>query len=151
MVKVLNMQFIRYANLFNRVTRIRTNHCFEYNNAIVFAIPRHFVMKAIGKNNINLEKLSRVIGKRIKIVAIPNGKEDITGFVSMITKPVKFNGIELKGHRAITESFSAHFTSIGSESDVTRDLSSTSAHSYRVLASISLAHRIYRWSFLVAR
>ena len=100
-MKVLDMQFIRYANLFNKITRIRCSHCFEYNNAIIFAIPRKFVMKAIGKNNSNLEKLSRVIGKRIKIVAIPNGKQDVEGFVSIITKPVKFNGIELKGEEAI--------------------------------------------------
>jgi transcription antitermination factor NusA-like protein len=100
-MKVLDMQFIRYANLFNKVTKIRCTHCFEYNNAIVFAIPRKFIMKAIGKDNSNLEKLSRVIGKRVKIVAIPNGKEDIEGFVSIITKPVKFSGIELKGDEAI--------------------------------------------------
>ena len=100
-MKVLDMQFIRYANLFNKVTKIRCSHCFEYNYSIVFAIPRKFVMKAIGKNNSNLEKLSRVIGKRIKIVAIPNGKQDIEGFVSIITKPVKFNGIELRGDEAI--------------------------------------------------
>ncbi len=100
-MKVLDMKFIRYANLFNKVTKIRCTHCFEYNNAIVFAIPRHFIMKAIGKDNQNLEKLSKVIGKRIKIVAIPNGKEDIEGFVSMVTKPIKFSGIELKGDEAI--------------------------------------------------
>lgn len=95
------MQFIRYANLFNKITGIRCSHCFEYNNTIVFAIPRKFVMKAIGKDNINLEKLSKIIGKRVKIVAIPNGKEDIEGFVSIITKPVKFNGIEIKGDEVV--------------------------------------------------
>jgi transcription antitermination factor NusA-like protein len=58
-------------------------------------------MKAIGKDSINLEKLSKVINKRVKIVAIPNGKEDITSFVSMVTKPIKFNGIELRGEEAI--------------------------------------------------
>jgi len=58
-------------------------------------------MKAIGKDSSNLEKLSRVIGKRVKIVAIPNGKEDLTSFVSMITKPVRFNGVEIKGDEAI--------------------------------------------------
>jgi len=100
-MKVLDMQFIRYANLFSKVTKIRCIHCFEYNNAIVFAIPRRFIMMAIGKNNINLEKLSKIISKRIKIVAIPNGKEDITGFVTMITKPIKFSGIEIKGDEAI--------------------------------------------------
>jgi transcription antitermination factor NusA-like protein len=100
-MKTLDMQFIRYANLFSRITKIRCSHCFEYNNAIVFAIPRKFVMKAIGKDSSNLEKLSKVIGKRVKIVAIPNGKEDIEGFVSIITKPIKFNGIELRGEEAI--------------------------------------------------
>jgi transcription antitermination factor NusA-like protein len=100
-MKVLDMKFIRYANLFYKITKIRCGHCFEYNNSILFAVPRNLVMKSIGKDNINLEKLSSLIGKRIKIVAIPNGKEDVEGFVSIITKPVKFNGIELKGDEAI--------------------------------------------------
>ena len=95
------MQFIRYANLFTRVTKIRTKHCFEYNNAIVFAVPKYFVMRAIGPNNSNLEKLNKIIGKRIKIVAIPNGIEDIENFVSVITRPVKFKAIEIRDNEAI--------------------------------------------------
>lgn len=90
------MQFIRYANLFNKVTNIRSNHCFSYNNTIVFAVPRKFVVRAIGKDNINLEKLNRMTGRKIKIVAIPNGKEDIESFVATITRPVRFKGIEVK-------------------------------------------------------
>jgi len=101
MVKTLDMKFIRYANLFNQVTRIRTKHCFEYNNTIIFAVPRKFIMMSIGPNNINLEKLNRIIGKRIKIVAIPSGIEDIENFVSMITKPVRFKGIEIKNNEAV--------------------------------------------------
>lgn len=97
MIKVLDMQFIRYVNLFNKITRIRSNHCFEYNNTIVFAVPRKFVMQAIGKDNHNLEKLNRLTGKRIKIVAIPQGKEDMESFISVITKPVRFKGIEING------------------------------------------------------
>ncbi len=101
MIKTLDMQFIRYANLFSNVTKIRTKHCFEYNNAIVFAVPKHFVMKAIGVNNRNLERLNNIIGKKIKIVAIPNGKEDIENFVSILTRPVKFKAIEIKDNEAI--------------------------------------------------
>ena len=101
MIKVLNMQFIRYANMFSRVTRIRTNHCFEYNNAIVFAVPRNLVSRALGKNNENLRKLNEVLGKRVKIVAIPNNKEDIENFVSVITYPVKIKAIEIKEGNAI--------------------------------------------------
>jgi len=54
-------------------------------------------MQAIGKDNHNLEKLNRLTGKRIKIVAIPQGKEDMESFISVITKPVRFKGIEING------------------------------------------------------
>ncbi len=101
MKKVLDMQFIRYANLFSNITKISTNHCFEYNNTIIFAVPRKFIVKAIGPKNRNLEKLNRIIGKRIKIVAIPYGREDIENFVSIITRPVKFKAIEIKDNEAI--------------------------------------------------
>jgi len=101
MVKTLDMQFIRYANLFGKVTNIRTNHCFEYNNMIVFAVPRIFVRKAIGINNDNLKKLSEILKKKIKIVAIPNGKEDIENFVSVIVSPVKFKAINIRDTDAI--------------------------------------------------
>ena len=101
MIKVLDMRFIRYANLFGKVTGIRTNHCFEYNNTIVFAVPREFVMRSIGRNNENLERLNNLIGKKIKIVAVPNGREDIENFVSVITKPVRFKGIEIISDEAI--------------------------------------------------
>lgn len=101
MIKVLNMQFIRYANMFSRVTRIRTNHCFEYNNAIVFAVPRKLVLRALGQNNENLRRLNEVLGKKVKIVAIPHSREDIENFVSVITYPVKFKAIEIKDNNAV--------------------------------------------------
>ena len=101
MIKTLNMQFIRYANLFSRVTRISTNHCFEYNNAIVFAVPRKLVSRALGPDNKNLRQLNQVIGRKVKIVAIPHGREDITNFVSVITYPVRFKAIEIKEDDAI--------------------------------------------------
>ena len=101
MVKVLDMQFIRYANLFEKVTRIRTNHCFPYNNMIVFAVPRQFISKAIGQDNQNLRRLNELIRKRIKIIAIPQGIEDIENFISVLTNPVKFKGVEVKDNEVI--------------------------------------------------
>ncbi len=101
MLRVLDMQFIRYANIFYNITRIKTNHCFEYNNTIIFVVPRHLVVRAIGQNNINLERLSRAIGKKIKIVACPKGREDIESFVSIITRPVRFKSIDIKDDEAI--------------------------------------------------
>ena len=99
--KILNMQFIRYANMFSRVTRIRTNHCFEYNNAIVFAVPRRLVSRAIGPSNQNLRRLSEIFRKKVKIVAIPHGRADIENFVSIITYPVRFKAIEIKENDAV--------------------------------------------------
>ncbi len=101
MIKVLDMRFIRYANIFYNVTRIKTKNCFEYNNTILFVVPRNLVMTAIGPNSRNLEKLSRIIGKKIKIVACPKGIEDLESFVSIITRPVKFKGIEIRGDEII--------------------------------------------------
>lgn len=114
MVKILNMQFIRYANLFGKVTGIRTNHCFEYNNTIVFAVPRKFIGQAIGKDNKNLKKLNQIIRKKIKIVPIPLGKEDIENFVSVIVNPVKFKAIEIKENNAtITANMQSKASLIG--------------------------------------
>jgi NusA-like KH domain protein len=101
MIKILDMQFIRYVNLFTKITRIRTNHCFEYNNTIIFVVPRKFVSKAIGPQNSNLERMSNIIGKKIKIVANPNSIEDIQNFVSVITRPIRFKAIEIKDNEAI--------------------------------------------------
>ena len=116
MVKVLDMQFIRYANLFGKITRISTNHCFEYNHTIIFVVPRKIVMKAIGPNNINLKNLSDVIGKRVKIVAEPNGPEDMNNFVSIITYPVKFKSIEVKdGEAVINANIQSKASLIGKE------------------------------------
>ncbi|MDD5193095.1 MAG: hypothetical protein PHF67_00760 [Candidatus Nanoarchaeia archaeon] len=101
MIKVLDMQFIRYANLFTKITNVRTNHCFEYNHTIIFVVPKGLVKKAIGLQNRNLEKLSQIIGKKIKIVAIPLGRPDIKNFVSIITKPVRFKSIEIQDDEVI--------------------------------------------------
>ena len=40
MVKVFDMQFIRYINLFSKVTRVSAKHCFNYNNGLVFTSDR---------------------------------------------------------------------------------------------------------------
>ncbi len=101
MIKVLDMRTIRYSNLFYKITRIRTKHCFDYNNNVVFSVPRNLIAKAIGRENENLEKLNKIIGKKIKIVAIPEGIEDIENFVATITRPVKFKAIEIKGNEVI--------------------------------------------------
>ncbi len=101
MVRVLNMQFIRYANLFEKITKVRTQHCFNYNSSILFVVPRQFVSKSIGQDNQNLRRLSEILKKRIKIVPAPSGIEGIENFVSVIVHPLKFKAIEIKDNQAI--------------------------------------------------
>jgi len=98
MTKTLDMQFIRYINLFGRITKVMARHCFSYNNMLIFVVPFGDVQQAIGKDNSNLEKISNILKKRIRIVAQPKAKTlaDIKSFVTTIVSPVQFTNIELK-------------------------------------------------------
>jgi hypothetical protein len=40
MVKTLDMQDIRHLNLFNQITKINTRYCFEYNETLIFCVPK---------------------------------------------------------------------------------------------------------------
>jgi len=93
--KKFDMQFIRYMNLFGRVTRVIASHCFAYNNMLVFVVPREFVQQAIGRNNSNLKTLSNILGKRIRVVSKPDGLKDLKNFVSTIVSPIEFDKVEI--------------------------------------------------------
>ena len=95
------MQMMRYLNLFNRITGLSTRFCFKYNDGIVFAVPKKDLMRALGREASNLRRLGEVIRKRVKIVAAPNGMEDLNSFVSIITYPVKFKSIDVRDGEAV--------------------------------------------------
>jgi N utilization substance protein A len=96
MARTLDMKFIRYLNLFEKVTKIRVQHCFLYNNGIVFVVPQEKMARALGEAGKNIKKLSEILEKKVKVISIPNGIEDIEKFVLAIIYPVKFKGIEVK-------------------------------------------------------
>jgi len=95
MTKTFDMQFIRYINIFGRVTQVPAKHCFAYNNMIVFVVPAAGVQMAIGRNNSNLKKLSAIIEKRVRIVSQPRGIGDLQGFVATIISPAQFEKLEV--------------------------------------------------------
>jgi N utilization substance protein A len=95
MAKTFDMQFIRYMNLFSKITRVDAKHCFNYNNMLVFAVDSRDVERALGRNNINLKKLSDVFGKRIRVVGEPLGEKDLKKFVAVIVHPVEFENAEI--------------------------------------------------------
>jgi NusA-like KH domain protein len=95
MVNTIDMQDLRYLNLFSKVTHISTKYCFMYNNTVVFAVPKKLISKALGKDVINLKRISNVLKKRVKVVAIPHGTQDARELISNIVSPVTFKDLEV--------------------------------------------------------
>ena len=96
MARTLDMRFIRYLNLFEKITKIRIQHCFLYNLGIVFAVPQEKMAKALGEAGKNVKKLSEILEKKVKVISIPNGVKDIEKFVLAIIYPIRFKAIEVK-------------------------------------------------------
>lgn len=94
-LQTLDMRFIRYLNLFEKLTRISTRYCFFYNNFIVFAVPRKLVSRAIGEAGKNVKKLSEILGKKVKIISTPENVADAGKFISDIISPINFKTLEI--------------------------------------------------------
>lgn len=95
MESTINMQDMRYLNLFEKITRVSTRYCFKYNEILMFAVPRNLISKALGKNNENLKKLSGILKKRIRVVPIPKKSSDAKIFIESIISPLDFKSLEI--------------------------------------------------------
>ena len=98
MPATIDMKLMRYLNLFEKVSGVRTKHCFVYNNNIVFAVPGNLVFKAIGKQGKNMKKIGEIFRKKIKVIATQEKEHpaQIEKFIADIVSPVTFNKIEIK-------------------------------------------------------
>lgn len=101
MMQTLDMRFIRYLNLFSKVTGVRSKNCFVYNNFLVFAVPSFSVSKAIGPEGRNVRKLVDIMQKKVKIISLPESIEDAEKFISEIIKPIQFKSLEINGDEII--------------------------------------------------
>jgi len=90
------MQTMRYINLLDRVSRVKTTKCFQYNNTIIFAVPRFMISRAIGPDALNVRRIQEQLGKRVKIISEAVGNDDIERFVRDIVAPVSFVSLEVK-------------------------------------------------------
>ncbi|VVB83880.1 Uncharacterised protein [uncultured archaeon] len=100
-MNTINMQDIRHLNLFSQITQVNTRFCIEYNNAIIFCVPKNLVNKAVGEDGKNIRRMSEILGKRIRIIPSPRGLYDAKGFILTIVKPVAFKDLEIKGNEMI--------------------------------------------------
>tara|TARA_Y100000310_G_scaffold331607_1_gene405458 strand:+ start:1744 stop:2160 length:417 start_codon:yes stop_codon:yes gene_type:complete len=92
----INMQTMRYINLLDKASQVKTRSCFVYNGTIFFAVPKHLVSKAIGPAAINIKKIQEKLGKKIKVIKESEGPGDLQRFVSDVVTPVRFKNIEIK-------------------------------------------------------
>lgn len=101
MVKTIEMQDMRYLNLFERVTKVRTRFCVKYNDYLIFCVPKLMISRAVGPEGRNVRKLHEILGKKIKIVPVPRGIEDVNNFIEMIVSPITFKEITVKENEIV--------------------------------------------------
>ncbi|MFH1238065.1 MAG: hypothetical protein V1491_01370 [archaeon] len=96
---VIDMQTMRYINLFERTTGVSTTKVFVYNNQIIFAVPKSKVSVSIGKGACNIKRMSETLSKKIRVVIMPavDDEAEIKKFVEDVVAPIEVGGVELKG------------------------------------------------------
>ncbi len=95
------MQTMRYINLLDKVSQVKTKRCFVYNNTIFFAVPKHLVSKAIGPSAVNVKRIQEHLNKKIRIIAESEELKDIGRFVKDVVAPVKFKSFEIKNNNLV--------------------------------------------------
>lgn len=100
----IDMQTMRYINLLDRVARVKTMKCFNYNGTIIYAVPRELISKAIGSGASNIRQMQDILGKRIKIIQEAAGIDKAEKFVSDIVEPIKFKSLEVKEQELVISS-----------------------------------------------
>jgi len=108
MINTIDMQGMRYLNLFSKITNVNTRHFFKYNEAIMFCVPKHLLSKSLGKNGSNLKRIGEILKRRIRIIPMPRGIEDAEIFVRAIVNPVEFKDLEIKEDEIIINAGSAN-------------------------------------------
>ena len=95
MAGTINMQDMRYLNLFGKITQVSTRFCFKYNESIIFCVPENLISKAIGINGKNTKKINEILGKKIKIISEPKGIYNAKKFIEEIVSPITFKDLEV--------------------------------------------------------
>jgi NusA-like KH domain protein len=104
----IDMQTMRYINLLDRASNVKTTKCFVYNNTIMFAVPRALVSKALGPDALNVRRIQDELGKRVRIVPAPEGTHDAEEFIAKVIAPVGYKSVEVKEGECIVNAGSQH-------------------------------------------
>lgn len=89
----LDSENIAALQEFEKVTRTNCKDTFKYKDRRVFIVAQGGILKALGKNNSNIEKLEKKFGSKVKLVEF---NDDVCKFIVNFLKPLKISSIELK-------------------------------------------------------
>ncbi len=98
---IIDMRTMRFINLLEKVSNVKTNRCFFHNGIIFFAVNKSDISRAIGPAAINIKKLFVKIGKKVRIIENMSGVNNIKSFIEEIVYPVKLKSLEIVGNSAI--------------------------------------------------
>jgi transcription antitermination factor NusA-like protein len=101
MEKTINMQDLRYIKLFGKITNIHTRYCIEYNNVIIFCVPRYLIPRALGEDAKNIRRLKEILKKKVRVISLPKGDADIGNFISAIIQPVDYQSLEILNNEVV--------------------------------------------------
>lgn len=104
MINTINMQDMRYMNLFEKITGVSTRFCFKYNDFIIFIVPQPMISRAIGEGGKNIKRMSEILTRKIKVVPAPNGNYDIKKFIENIVSPATFRGVDIGENEIVVAS-----------------------------------------------
>jgi NusA-like KH domain protein len=86
---VYDAETMKYSAIFETLTQVPLKDCFKDGEEIIFVVMPGFIAKAIGKQGINVRKISGAINKNIHIIEF---NPDITQFVKNL---VRADGVDI--------------------------------------------------------
>lgn len=95
-MSVIDMRAMRYINLLDKVSHVRTRKCFIHNNTVFFAVKGPQISRAIGPAAVNIRRIQESVGLKIRIIRDAENIEDAKRFVEDVVSPVRIKSIELK-------------------------------------------------------
>ena len=93
---IIDMKTMRYINLLDKISHVKTSKCFIHNNSIFFVVNKNEVSKAIGAGAVNVRKIQEKTGRKIKIIEEIYSIKDIKNFIEDIISPVKVKSVDLR-------------------------------------------------------
>jgi len=91
----LDMDTIRYINVFESITGVMVKDCIvnEEKNKVTFVVNEGQIGIAIGKNGMNVKKVQNALNKQVELLEFA---KDPKKFISNVFRPVKIKEIEIK-------------------------------------------------------